>query len=583
MSLLPVDDEAARFEVPRDLPRGLSTPEHGPHGSVDAYLQGLDHGLVLVDRDGRVAVFTAEAGRLLGLSDGFGAVGRPIVSVLRAIGPGDPEGRAAVLALLREPPRQTRSTILSVAAHGRDLSVDVRSLAGAGWAVAITDVRRDAGVAQEVDGWRDALTGLANRTMFTSRLKEGLARLQRTREGFALLAIDLDRFKHVNDSLGHPVGDELLRKVAERLQTTLRPTDTAARLGGDEFAVVQSGVNDAAGAERLAKRIVDLLGRSYMVEGHLINIGASVGVALAPADGNDPHDLIKNADLALYRAKADGRDTFRFFTPEMSAQVEARRRLELDLRKALAMREFELFYQPQLNLETDRIIGCEALIRWRHPTRGTVSPAEFIPLAEEIGLIVGIGEWVIRTACKEAARWPDALTVAVNLSPAQFQSKKLVATVASALAASGLAPRRLELEITEGVLLQESEANLATLHALRALGLRISMDDFGTGYSSLSYLRSFPFDKIKIDRSFVSGESAKGDAMAIIRAIASLGASFGMTTVAEGVETHEQMQRIRTEGCTDVQGYHISRPVPAAAIMQLFLDQSGPAPIRRAV
>ncbi len=311
-----------------------------------------------------------------------------------------------------------------------------------------------------------------------------------------------------------------------------------------------------------------------MVEGHLINIGASVGVARAPADGVKADLLLKQADLALYRAKLDGRDTFRFYKPEMTARMEARRQLELDLRKALAMREFELVYQPQMNLGSDRLVGCEALIRWIHPTRGTVSPTDFIPLAEEIGLIVAIGEWVVRTACQEAVRWPGDLSVAVNLSPAQFKSKKLVDTVASALATSGLAPQRLELEITEGVLLQENDANLETLHALRNLGLRISMDDFGTGYSSLSYLRAFPFDKIKIDRSFVSGKAAEGDSMAIIRAIASLGASFGMTTVAEGVETAEQMQRIREEGCTDVQGYLISRPISATEIGRLFSEQS---------
>ena len=415
---------------------------------------------------------------------------------------------------------------------------------------------------------------MPNRIRFQTRLNEARSRLERSGEGFAVLAVDLDRFKTVNDTLGHPIGDVLLQKVAERLQSAVRPTDTVARFGGDEFAVIQGNVSDVIGAETLAKRIVDLLGRAYIVDGHLINIGASVGVAIAPDDGTDPDVLLKNADLALYRAKTDGRDTFRFFTPEMDARMRARRSLELDLRKALALHEFELVYQPQMNLETNQLVACEALMRWNHPSRGLVSPADFIPLAEEIGLIVSIGEWVVRTACNEAANWPQELCVAVNLSPAQFKSKKLVQAVASALSSSGLAPSRLELEITEGVLLQENEANLTTLHALRGLGLRISMDDFGTGYSSLSYLRSFPFDKIKIDRSFVSGGKSQEESMAIVRAIASLGASFGMTTVAEGVETPEQMSRIRHEGCTDVQGYLISRPVLATAIRTLFSERA---------
>ena len=459
--------------------------------------------------------------------------------------------------------------------HGESLVLEISPLSDTGWSVTVelSSARADRRQGGP-DGALDSLTGLPNRTRYQARLGEARSRLERSGEGFAVLAVDLDRFKHVNDTLGHPIGDALLQKVAERLQSAVRPTDTVARFGGDEFAVLQSNVTDVVGAEVLAKRIVDLLGRAYIVEGHLINIGASVGIAIAPADGSNPDVLLKNADLALYRAKTDGRDTFRFFEAEMDARMQARRSLELDLRKALAMHEFELVYQPQMNLETDELVGCEALIRWNHPTRGLVSPADFIPLAEEIGLIVPIGEWVVRTACAEAARWPEGLSVAVNLSPAQFKSKKLVQAVASALAASGLAPGRLELEITEGVLLQENEANLATLHALRALGLRISMDDFGTGYSSLSYLRSFPFDKIKIDRSFISGGKANGDSMAIVRAIASLGASFGMTTVAEGVETPEQMSRIRQEGCTDVQGYFISRPISALDIRTLFATRA---------
>ncbi|CAO4157218.1 Diguanylate cyclase [Methylorubrum extorquens] len=420
----------------------------------------------------------------------------------------------------------------------------------------------------------DPLTGLPNRLLLRERLEEALARLKRNGEACALLLIDLDRFKPVNDTLGHPVGDALLLKVADRLRATVRPTDTIARIGGDEFIILQTGVRDPSDIQALARRLVDLIGRTYMVEGHLLTIGASVGVAVAPGDGTTADILLKNADLALYRSKTDGRGTFRFFEPEMDARMQARRRLELDMRQALARREFLLHYQPQMNLENNRLTGCEALIRWRHPERGTVSPVDFIPLAEEIGLIVPIGEWVIRQACRDAAAWPAPLSVAVNVSPAQFKSERLVETILSALSTSGLPAKRLEVEITEGVLLQESEKTLQTLHRLRALGVRVSMDDFGTGYSSLSYLRSFPFDKIKIDRSFVKDLAAKPDGDAIIRAIAGLGKSLGMTTVAEGVETHDQMQRIRAEGCTDVQGYLISKPITADDLLTLLGKQA---------
>ena len=540
-----------------------------PRGVAAAYLDALDQGLILLDHDGRVAFCSAVAKQLLGLDATI--TDMSLRGLLTAMSRGRAHERSVALMRLRGPLARGEACSLEMIRRDENLVLEITPLSASGWSITVEPSaaradRRQGGP----DGALDPLTGLPNRTRFHTRLGEARSRLERNREGFAVLAVDLDRFKHVNDTLGHPIGDALLQKVAERLQSAVRPTDTVARLGGDEFAVIQGNVSDVIGAEVLAKRIVDLLGRAYIVEGHLINIGASVGVAIAPADGADPDILLKNADLALYRAKTDGRDTFRFFEPEMDARMQARRSLELDLRKALAMHEFELVYQPQMNLETDQLVGCEALIRWHHPIRGLVSPADFIPLAEEIGLIVPIGEWVIRTACSEAARWPEGLSVAVNLSPAQFKSKKLVQAVASALAASGLAPGRLELEITEGVLLQENEANLATLHALRALGLRISMDDFGTGYSSLSYLRSFPFDKIKIDRSFISGGKANGDSMAIVRAIANLGASFGMTTVAEGVETPEQMNRIRHEGCTDVQGYFISRPISALDIRRLF-------------
>ncbi|MFC7663388.1 putative bifunctional diguanylate cyclase/phosphodiesterase [Methylorubrum suomiense] len=389
----------------------------------------------------------------------------------------------------------------------------------------------------------------------------------------AVLMLDLDRFKAVNDTLGHPVGDALLRKVAERLRNAARRDDVIARLGGDEFAILQVGqvgADQPLAAEALANRLVDLVGRTYVLDGQMLNVGVSVGIALFPDDGRLPDDLLKHADLALYRAKADGRGTYRFFEPAMNAAVQARRSLEIDLRRALALKQFTLVFQPQIRLETGEVSGFEALLRWHHPERGLISPATFIPLAEEIGVIVGIGEWALRTACREAARWAQPASIAVNLSPIQFRGGKLVETVTLVLAQTGLDPARLELEITEGALLDDTDGVLTVLNGLRHLGVRISMDDFGTGYSSLSYLQKFPFDKIKIDQSFVRGMAGSAECGAIVRAIARLGASLGMRTTAEGVETADQLDAIRAEGCTEVQGYLTGRPMPASEAFALL-------------
>jgi predicted signal transduction protein with EAL and GGDEF domain len=337
-----------------------------------------------------------------------------------------------------------------------------------------------------------------------------------------------------------------------------------ARLGGDEFAVVQFPVGGPNEASALANTLIEVVRRPYEVYGHEFVVGASI--ARAPGDGSKADGLLRNADMALYRAKAEGRGTAHFFEPEMDRRIQARRALELDLRKAFANGEFELFYQPLINLNTNAISGFEALLRWRHPERGMVGPGEFIPLAEEIGLIVPLGEWVLRQACTEAVQWPGELKVAVNLSSAQFRSRGVIKAVLTALAYSRLAPNRLELEITESVLLGETDANLETLHQLRGLGVGISMDDFGTSYSSLSYLRCFPFDKIKIDRSFVRELSERPDCVAIIRAVAGLGLSLGIATTADGIETVEQLERVRAEGCTEVQGYLFSPPRPASEI-----------------
>ena len=415
----------------------------------------------------------------------------------------------------------------------------------------------------------DGLTALPNRVLFRQEMERELARA-RGGETVAVLCIDLDHFKRVNDTLGHAAGDALLQGAADRLRACVRETDIVARLGGDEFAIVQVQAEQPRAATVLAERLIADLSRPFDIEGHQVVVGASVGIALAPSDGTEAEQLMKSADMALYRAKADGRGVLRYFESEMDAKMQARRALELDLRKALAEHEFELFYQPIVDLQSNRVSGFEALLRWNHPTQGLISPADFIPIAEEMGLITPLGEWVLRQACREAAGWPERVKVAVNLSPAQFKSKALALVVTTALADSGLAPDRLELEITESVLLQDNDTVRGILHQLRALGGRISMDDFGTGYSSLSYLRSFPFDKIKIDQSFVRDMGQHDDSIAIVRAVAGLGRNLGMSTTAEGVETNEQLGRLRAEGCTEVQGYLFSRPLPASEVPRLL-------------
>jgi len=412
----------------------------------------------------------------------------------------------------------------------------------------------------------DALTGLPNRTLLLEELRKTMAQCDRRGGLAAIHYIDLDFFKDVNDTLGHPIGDRLLRQVSDRLSSAVRETDVVSRLGGDEFCVLQNEIGDVGEAGALAERIIKVISAPYELDGHQVIIGASVGIAIAPADGATADILLKNVDMAMYRAKEDGRGVARYFQAEMDARVKARRELEMDLRAALLRGEFELNYQPVVSVETGRVSAFEALLRWRHPQRGLVPPDTFIPVAEQIGLIVPIGEWVLRTACKEAATWPKDVRIAVNLSAVQFKGGKIAATVASALAEAGLEPRRLELEITESVLLRDSESNLAHLNQLRALGTRISMDDFGTGYSSLSYLRSFPFDKIKIDRSFVEDIAGSQGDGAIVKAVAGLGTSLGMATTAEGVETPEQLARVVADGCTEIQGYLFGRPVPAGEV-----------------
>jgi diguanylate cyclase (GGDEF)-like protein len=394
-----------------------------------------------------------------------------------------------------------------------------------------------------------------------------------------VLYLDIDHFKSVNDTFGHPTGDDLLKLVAARLKACVREHDTVARIGGDEFAIVQSKVAQPEDAAMLARRICETVRAPYDVNGHMLLVDTSVGIAVAPIDGEEPDTLLKNADMALYGAKTDGRGTYRFFEPAMDARAKLRRALELALRRALTEGEFQLHYQPVIHLSDDRITCCEALLRWNHPDRGLISPDEFVPIAEEMGLIVSLGEWVLRKACSDAAKWPDGVKVAVNLSPIQVMHHNLVPTVVSALASSGLPAERLDVEITESVLMHDTETTLAALHRLRALGVSISMDDFGTGYSSLSYLRSFPFDKIKIDRCFINGLPQGDDSAAIVRAVTGLAKSLSMTTTAEGVETMQQMEQVKELGCTEMQGFYFSEAQPIDVIEKLFARQREKLPL----
>ncbi len=454
---------------------------------------------------------------------------------------------------------------------GRAVSILHQPLSGGGWVAThweITEERQREARMRHL-ARHDALTDLPNRILLREHM-EDLG--QRAEEGeiMAVLWVDLDHFKAVNDTLGHAIGDAVLKEVSARLLASVGEGDVCARLGGDEFAILHGPLKSPQEASVLASRIVETISRPFDVQDHQVTIGASIGIAVAPGDGCEPEALLKAADLACYRAKHGGRGTLHFFEKSMDAAVRKRRQLELGLRSALAHDQLSLDYQPLFDLHRNRVSAVEALLRWHHPTRGTIPPDEFIPVAEDTGLVGRIGDWVLRNACAAAAGWPDDIGIAINLSPVQFkQGESLVETVVSALAASGLKPRRLELEITESVLLFHMEGVLKTLHRLRDLGVRISMDDFGTGYSSLSYLRAFPFDKIKIDRSFVQ-DAVSHDGSAIISAVVGLGRTLGMSIAAEGVETAEQLRLVKRQGCDEAQGYLLSRPLSHAAVSRLL-------------
>jgi diguanylate cyclase (GGDEF)-like protein len=417
----------------------------------------------------------------------------------------------------------------------------------------------------------DGLTDLPNRTLFNETLARALTR-RPDETLLGILYLDLDQFKTINDTLGHSVGDEVLKVAAKRIESCVGLHDMVARLGGDEFAILLTDITTKAQAQKIASDIVEIMTQTMALENHEVNSGVSVGIAFAPDDGLTASELIKNADLALYSAKENGRHRYAIFEIGMHEAMQAKRLIEMDLRAALNRDQLELYYQPLLNIESGEITSYEALLRWNHPEQGMIMPMVFIPIAEETGHIVQLGEWVIRSALMEAARWPSHLCVSVNLSPAQMRSANLLPTVVNALAASGVDPGRLEMEITETVLMHDTQANLAVLHQLRALGIRIALDDFGTGYSSLNYLRSFPFDKIKIDRCFVDEVDSRDDNRAIVRAVTGLATTLGMVTTAEGVERADQLEELRREGCTEVQGYYFSRPMPVGQIKDRSAD-----------
>jgi diguanylate cyclase (GGDEF)-like protein len=527
------------------------------HAQMEAALSNMTQGLCLFDAQGHLLVANRRFAEMFTAPP----IGGTSEAVLRSAG----------LDMLVDATRD--GSVHNIACElpdGRGIAVSQSPVEGGGWVATYEDVTERRAAEQRLAHMarHDQLTGLPNRLFFSEHMRNLLTGKQAEGE-VALLCIDLDRFKIVNDTLGHPMGDALLCQVGERLRACMGPADMVVRLGGDEFAIVQSATEtQPEAATALAEQVVTALAQPFALNGQNVSIGGSVGIAIGGEAPATADALLKCADLALYRAKAEGSGVWRFFEAEMDLRMQARRELERDLREAVALEQFEVFYQPLMQ-GSEGVSGFEALVRWRHPERGLVSPGEFIPLAEEIGLIPVIGRWVLQRACADAAGWPAPLKVAVNLSPSQFRGN-LVAEVEDALSTSGLPPRLLELEITESIMLADEAQVLATLHELRALGVRIAMDDFGTGYSSLGYLRRFPFDKIKIDQSFVRNMTDRQDCLAIVRAVIGLGRSLGMSVNAEGVETRDQLDALIGEGCLELQGFYFSRPAPAGDVPEML-------------
>jgi diguanylate cyclase (GGDEF)-like protein len=549
-------------------------------GQFDTALNNMPHGLCMFTADGRLAVMNHRFRAMTGVPNDLMHSGASASDVVEACVASAMVSSASGQVILSEIENSQAKNIITTdpdPARGRSLSWTFQPMAGGGAVVLLEDIteRRNAEARITHLARFDELTGLPNRLNFRDEIEHLLAAPHDADQISALLFIDLDQFKQVNDTLGHPCGDRLLCAVAERLRGMLRPEDFVARFGGDEFVVFQQNVKSTEEAAALARRIVDHLSERYKIDNHLVEIGASVGIALTAPGGTSADTLLKNADMALYRAKAEGRGTFCFFRDEMAKIVEARRNLEIDLRRALANDEFELFYQPLVNLQTGKISTCEALLRWNHPSRGIVSPIDIIPVAEDIGMIVDLGRWILRKACLECMQWPKAVSVAVNFSPQQFYQHDILSQVRHALEVSGLPASRLEIEITESSLLRNTQLTREVLSQLHALGVRISLDDFGTGYSSLSYLHNFPLQKVKIDRSFLEGIDTDRP-LKLLRGVARLSADLGMSVVVEGIETNEQLELINADGTVnEAQGYLFSRPVPAARIRQLLNASHG--------
>src|SRR5215213_758400 len=551
-------------------------------GQFDTALNNMPHGLCMFRADGRLAVMNYRFREMMNLSEDLiqrGASAQDIVSACIASNSiSAASGKIILSEIVNTRTREIMTTDPDVI-RDRSLSWTFQAMEGGGTVVLLEDIteRRNAEARISHLARYDELTELPNRLNFRDEIGRLLAAQQGPEQLSALLFVDLDQFKQVNDTLGHPCGDQLLCAVSERLREMLRPEDFVARFGGDEFVVFQQNIQSPDDSAGLARRIVDRLSERYKIDNHLVEIGASIGIAMT-ARGVSADTLLKNADMALYRAKADGRGTFCFFREEMAQVVESRRILELDLRKALANEEFELFFQPLVNLQSGRISTCEALLRWNHPVRGTVSPTDIIPVAEDMGLIVDLGRWILRKACMECMKWPEGVSVAVNFSPQQFHQRDVLSEVRYALEVSGLSAHRLEIEITESSLLRNTQLTHDVLSQLHSLGVRISLDDFGTGYSSLSYLHNFPLQKVKNDRTFLEGIDTDRP-LTLLRGVARLSADLGMSVVVEGIETNEQLELISADGAvTEAQGYLFSPPVPAVRVRQLLNASHGRRP-----
>ena len=535
----------------------------------DIALNNMSHGLCMLDEKDRLRVWNDRFLELLKLQKAPIRVGMRVSELFRhSIRAGNHSGRSVKTVFTDLASRLACGSNVEVTLDGeRSMALSRRVMNGGGSVVIIEDVTERKRAQDRIEHLAryDELTGLTNRSQFMEQIEQVLVAVRTGDLSIAIHMIDLDRFKTINDTLGHPIGDKLLQEVARRLTRAIGPADMLTRFGGDEFVVLQTGVAQRDAAGNLAERLVNALSDPFDVDGHRIDVGASVGIGMAPMDGTDASELMKKADMALYAAKYAGGGHHHFFATEMEQAAQEHRGLELDLRAALAAGEFDLYFQPLIDLRTGRVTCCEALLRWTHPKRGPVSPAVFIPAAEESGLIIPLGEWVLQRACAEAATWPADVRVAVNLSPVQFRDRSLALQVVLALARSGLSNQQLELEITERVLLNDGDETLATMQQLQELGVAMSLDDFGTGYSSINYLRKFPFHKIKIDQSFTR-DLVHRDAKAIVSTIAGLGAALNKTVVAEGIETKEQLQLVATLGCHEAQGYHFARPMNGDAI-----------------